>query len=763
MISTAPAPSVVPEKNEAEWFTPWRFAALLGVLILACFPQVITGLETFFFRDYDVFGYPLASYHRQSFWRGEMPLWNPLNNCGLPFTAQWNTLTLYPLSLFYLLFPLSWSLGVFCLGHLFFAGMGMYFLARRWTGNSLAGAVAGTAFAYNGLTWTSLMWPNNIAALGWMPWVVLIVEQAWREGGRRIIVAALVGVMQMLAGAPEIILQTWLLLGVLWLVQWFRRDAPRAKMIMRAFSVCALVAALAAAQLLPFLDLLHYSHRDTSFGHSLWPMPATGLANYLVPLFHCFHYKWGVYLQHDQYWTSSYFLGVGIIALALLAVWRARNWRVWFLAALTFFSLAMAMGNNGFLFIVLKKILPQIGFMRFPIKFVVLATFTLPLLAAHGLAWLRALPAENVRREWKRTAVLAGVLVVLMAGIVWLAAKHPQKGDDLRMTIESGARSVAFLAMILGCIAWIHRRPERRAQMVLQSSLMVLVWFDVFTHVPTLSPTIPRRVFDSDQIRVYWKWENELQPGQSRVMQSQSSNFKLDFGAVSNRIDDVYGARMTLFENLNLLDDVPKVDGFYSLYLRQMNDIVDWLYHRATNDLPNLKDYMNVSHTSSATNEMEWTVRPTFMPLVTGGQRPVFLDDSTALGMLVLNPGFDGRKVICLPPEAKTVIHATTNEDVKITPPNFSAQRIVFEVDTPAPAMISVAQAYYHPWHAYVDGTPTKVWRANYAFQALESPAGKHKVELVYEDAMFRAGCWISLAALLACGVAWFLCRKRVV
>src|SRR5579871_3241565 len=123
------------------WFTPWRFAALLGLLIVACFPNVISGLETFFYRDYAVFGYPLAAYHKEAFWRGEMPLWNPYNDSGLPFTGQWNTLTLYPLSLFYLLLPLPWSLSVFCQGHLFLAGMGAYFLGWRWTGNRLAAAV----------------------------------------------------------------------------------------------------------------------------------------------------------------------------------------------------------------------------------------------------------------------------------------------------------------------------------------------------------------------------------------------------------------------------------------------------------------------------------------------------------------------------------------------------------------------------------------------------------------------------------------------
>src|SRR5437764_1294067 len=139
---------------------PKRFSLMLGLFIFVLFPGVIFGTQTFFFRDYAIFGYPLASYHRECFWRGELPLWNPLNNCGLPYLAQWNTLTLYPLSLIYLLLPLPWSLSFFCLAHLFIAGLGMYFLALSWTtsaradarvplptGSHLAAAVAGFAFA----------------------------------------------------------------------------------------------------------------------------------------------------------------------------------------------------------------------------------------------------------------------------------------------------------------------------------------------------------------------------------------------------------------------------------------------------------------------------------------------------------------------------------------------------------------------------------------------------------------------------------------
>src|SRR5665213_2398313 len=101
------------ERRALDWFTPFRFAILLALLIFAAFPQVVLGLETFVARDYGFFAFPLAHFQRQCFWRGELPFWNPYNNCGVPFLAQWNTMPLYPPSLIYLLLPLTWSLSFF--------------------------------------------------------------------------------------------------------------------------------------------------------------------------------------------------------------------------------------------------------------------------------------------------------------------------------------------------------------------------------------------------------------------------------------------------------------------------------------------------------------------------------------------------------------------------------------------------------------------------------------------------------------------------
>ena len=317
MVGNGPEP--VPRQAADDWLTPRRFAVLLGVLIVAVYPEVLTGQATFFHRDFAVFGYPLAFYHRESFWRGEMPLWNPLNDCGLPFLAQWNTLTLYPLSLIYLLLPLSWSLGIFSLVHLFLAGMGMYFLAYRWTGNRFAAGAAGLMFPFGALMLNCLMWPNNIAAMGWLPWVVLSVERAWHGGVRWMLAAVLVGALQMLTGAPEVILVTWVLLAALLAGEMLRAPVGRWRMPARFMLLGLWVAALAAAQLLPFLDLLAHSQRDKGFADSTWPMPVWGWANLIVPLYRVFRTSLGDYAQPEQVPGST----------PTTPGWESSRWHCW--------------------------------------------------------------------------------------------------------------------------------------------------------------------------------------------------------------------------------------------------------------------------------------------------------------------------------------------------------------------------------------------------------------------------------------------------
>lgn len=738
--------------------TPGRFLGLLGLLLVAAFPGVILGRESFFLRDFGLFGYPLAHYHRECFWRGELPLWNPLNNCGLPFLAQWNTLVLYPGSLIYLLVPLPASLNWFCLAHQFLAGAGMYFLARRWTGHTLAAALAGVAYAFGGLTLNALLWPNNIAALGWMPWVILFAERACLEGGRTVLAAALVGALQMLAGAPEVILCTWVVAVAVCAGTVRRGDARGWTVVRRATGLVLLVAGLAAAQLLPFLDLLAHSQRGQGFASEDWSMPAWGWANLLVPLFHCNSTKAGVYYQPGQYWTLTYYVGVGTLALALCAVWGKPSRRVWILAGLALLGLVLALGERGGLYGWLKQVFPAAGLMRFPIKFVVLAVFALPLLAGFGLQkWCVSAGGARLRVGYPLSIVIPGLLG-LLAGVVAWACWRPVEQGDGTVTLQNALAGGGFLLTTGGALVALRRSRSRRGNVLAVVGLLLIVWGDLLTHAGSLV----RQMAGSSELHLAPAANGlaRVEHGLFRVAVPPDAARSLNEGTAGNLAEDFLIHRHFLFQNCNLPAGIAKLDGFYSLYLPRERDVAHWLSARPADQWGSLAEFLGISHYVSSEQGLQWRSRANFLPLATAGQQPVFVAPEVALGGLV-STGFNPRLMVYLPSAAQDVLKARQATSAQILSSNYAPHRISFEVEAREPAWVVLAQSFYHCWRATVDGKPAPIWPANHAFQAVEVPPGRHRVELRYRDTAFLIGTRISGATLLGMAVAWFTRRRR--
>jgi len=742
-------------------FTAGRMACLIALFLFALYPGVILGTHSFFFRDYGLFTYPVAYYAHESFWHGEAPLWNPLNNCGVPFLAQWNTSVCYPLSLIYMLFPLPWSLNYFCLGHLVLAGVGMYLLAYRWTQNRLAASVAGLTFALNGLMLNCLMWTSNLAALSWMPFVMLWVEQAWRFGGsRRMAIAALAGAMQMLSGAPEIIVFTWIMLGMLWLGQVWQKINPFWLTFRKAVIVVVLIAGLSAIQLLPFADLLVHSGRDSSYAIAdASPMPVWGWASFVVPAFHCVQMVFGACMQPHQLWTSSYYLGIGTLALAAVAVWRLRRQPgICALAGVTFAGLVLALGNDGHIYAWLKQVMPWIGFARYPIKFISIPVFTIPLLAAYGFSSFQNTTSNNSKRS-ERVLFFAAIFLLLVVIITLAAARWLLDSEyNWQLTWRDGAFRALFLVAIIGVISALIRIPPVRLRSFMGLAVLALIGFDLVTSGLYANPVVVTKAFGPLELNM----SSRPKYGESRAMLSQQVSLYLLFAKTENPLYYYVGLRGALFENCNIPENIPKVDGFCSLHLKEEWDIDGIFYgvyrnNIRTNDPPvPLLDFLGVSQISASNTIFAWQERKSFLPLATAGQQPVFIGDAETLKKLD-SSDFDPRHTVYLPLSARGEVTVTNASEAKIISQQFAAQRAQLTVEAPAPALVVIAQAFYHNWHAFVDGKPVSILRANRAFQALEIPAGQHEVVLRYEDRAFRIGTAVSVLTLLGCLTGLFV------
>ena len=513
-----------------------------------------------------------------------------------------------------------------------------------------------------------------------------------------------------------------------------------------------LVAVVCAVQLLPFLELLDHSQRESGNNSAWrdWSMPLWGWANFLVPLFRTTPTAQGLCLQDGQYWTSSYYGGIGTVLLATIAVWRVRDWRVWALAALLLLSLVLALGDNTPLYRSLRPCFPWLGFVRYPVKFVILILALAPLLAAFGFEVLLRKMTHAGRFELGCTLAI----LLLIGMIVALDYHSAMLKHRWHATWQSGFSRAAFLVlMVLFTAVLLSSRGRRRA--LCGCLLIVLFWLDFVTHVPTQNPTVKPAVYAPGWASAHLNWNTPPRLGQSRAMLALFAQQALRNYVLPDVQENYLLNRLAFLADCNLLDGVPQVYGFFSLTPREAYRATMLPYVDPNHGFPALLDFMGVSQTTAPGTTFDWVPRPSAMPLVTAGQQPVFADNRAAFDALS-ETNLDLRRIVFLAPDARGSISATQQTTARVLEPQFSNQRISLQTEAPAPSLVVISQTYYPVWKAYVDGRPTRTWRANYAFQALQVPAGQHQVQLIYQDRAFRAGAILSGLGLLVCAGLWW-------
>ena len=90
-----------------------------------------------------------------------------------------------------------------------------------------------------------------------------------------------------------------------------------------------------------------------------------------------------------------------------------------------------------------------------------------------------------------------------------------------------------------------------------------------------------------------------------------------------------------------------------------------------------------------------------------------------------------------------------------------AAHRLSITTEADQPMLLVLAQANYPGWRATVDNGPVPLWKANYAFQALEVPAGRHEVQVHFRSRSFEIGAVLSAATIVICGVLFRSARAK--
>jgi hypothetical protein len=153
-------------------------AAVLALGALGMFWKVIFTPSMLWFRDIFDYTYPCARFIQQMCRHGQLPYWNPYLNCGQPLLENPNLLFFYPYTLFMVLLPINFAYPMFYVVHVALAGIGTFFLARRWGQRRQGAFFAGFIFAFSGPLLSLGNLYNHAACAAWIPWALLATDRA---------------------------------------------------------------------------------------------------------------------------------------------------------------------------------------------------------------------------------------------------------------------------------------------------------------------------------------------------------------------------------------------------------------------------------------------------------------------------------------------------------------------------------------------------------------------------------------------------------
>ena len=127
---------------------------------------------------------PWLEFNRAMLRSGRLPLWNSMAGCGAPHLANGQSAVFDPFQVIAYLGRLPEALGWMAASRLWFAGLGMFLLARAWGFGAWGRWFSGLAFPFCGFLVVWLSFPvANVAV--WMPWAFLATEGVWRRPSPR--------------------------------------------------------------------------------------------------------------------------------------------------------------------------------------------------------------------------------------------------------------------------------------------------------------------------------------------------------------------------------------------------------------------------------------------------------------------------------------------------------------------------------------------------------------------------------------------------
>jgi hypothetical protein len=738
---------------------------VLGPLILFG-PMLLRG-EALFWGTPLLQFIPWRQYAIQVLSQGHLPLWNPLLGMGAPLIANYQSALFYPPNFLLLLTGPAWGHGLLVLLHLAWAGIGMVLFTRLLGLSSLAQSVSGLAFSLSGYLVARGGFLSINATAAWLPWILLAVDrlvkcaevEGWRRGVKATLWLSVAFALQWLAGHAQ---TAWYTLVVACVWGCWRTVRSRGWQGLKRFGVFligswVIAFVLSAVQLLPTAEYLLNSHRATMLDpefvmtYSFWPWRLLGLL--LPDLFG--NPTHGNYWGYGNYWEDAIYIGILPFLLALSAIWRGLRKKdhpslVRFLVGLALGVFILALGKNTPIFPLLFRYIPTFNLFQAPSRWNLILIFSLALLAGIGAeAWC----APTGRKlYWTRMGTV-GVAVVGLAA--WLGSLFIEGVEPSFVRAFTVAGFWLFVAGVL--TLRVPERPSWRWA----SLVGLLVLADLVFAGIGLNPSVPLSIFRGDSGLV------DIVGDEHRVYMPSDVEYELKFEK-THRFDtfnsdiDWRSIRDMGLPNTPVLDAIPSANNFDPISPERFVVWMEMIEGLPREDRSELLALMDVGWSAVLDTSSDSFVRYEVVPdaeRIRLVPKAEVMDSPEEALSFMFKPGFDTMQVIALEGEVQPTLPTGGGEGDAIINATSDPGLVSVSVDTSQGAWLLLSDTWYPGWRAELDGTKTKLYKADYLFRAVWVPPGEHVIEFCYRPVLFFFGAALSVWGWIS--VAWIGWRWR--
>jgi hypothetical protein len=695
-----------------------------------------------------------------------LPQWNPHVFLGAPFVGAFQSAMFYPPNWIYLLLPVGLATNWLIAGHLFLGGLFMNNWAARRGLHPLASLVAAALLMFCGPQFLRVYAGHLpvLCAMAWIPLGFLAIDEFFKTNRWS---WCLVGVasltMQILAGHPQYCFYTLVTASIysgLCLVRSDRKGfmaAGLASMLLGA-------VALSAVQILPAMDTTSESVRSVKLPEAIagsFSLPPENLVTLLAPGFfgdgsHAPY--WGRWNQ----WETTLFVGVTGLALAIYgAVYGERSTRRFCLPMVVILVL-LSLGKYTPLFQVLYGLVPGFDKFRSISRFSFFAAIFLCMLAGIGLDRLLLDP----KRQSRAAAIASGVglLLGVAAAVVHFAVAGEAPADWWQKLL---AGIQATLEISISPQSYADPEMMRRfgefaafslaiaaATLIAMAALLALVgarrWplyaiAALAVAEPFCFARLSRDTFSLSQaypadVAAFLKEH----PGDYRIFDAMNHNEAMIVGAY-----DIWGYDSLV--SLRLAELMAVSQG------QQVTDAVFYAHYPRFTAYHPLYRMLRLRYLFQRVNGAVQSLEfPGALPRVQLVQNHRVIKDRDAILDTLLNPGFDPTQTVIVE-DSPGIKREPTAPAGTASVIDGSTDYLVIEAHLPAPAILLITDGWSKNWRAEstkADGPEYRVMPANYVLRAIPLAAGDHTIRLEYRSLAFTVGKWISLAALLAYGLA---------